>query len=78
MGIETRKKKTLVDATREVRFRLDVQEPGGPFLPRSFHPTYDEAFDAGLLAVTGQIELELEPRTGWDFIVRDAAPKTRR
>lgn len=54
-----------------VRFRLDVQEPGGPFVPRSFHPTHAEAFDAGLLIVTGQTAEALAAFPGWDFAIRD-------
>lgn len=59
------------DAARAVRYRLDVKRPGGPFLPESFHPTFEEAYDAGLLAVTGQTEDVPEPWPGYDFIIRN-------
>jgi hypothetical protein len=54
------------------RFRLDVKRPGEPLLPHSFHGTYEEAFDAGLLAIAGQSEVALEPRPGWDFLIVEA------
>lgn len=60
------------DAARAARFRLDVREPDAPFLPHSFHATFDEAFDEGLRATTGQTRC-VELPAGWDFRVRDHA-----
>lgn len=59
-------------------WRLDVKRPGGPFLPESFHAAHQEAFDAGLAAVTGQTAEALEPRPGWDFAVRAAGDAEER
>lgn len=63
-------------ATRATRFRLDVKRPGEPFVPHSFHETFNAACDEGLMAVTGQREEALEPPPGWDFIVRDAESRS--
>lgn len=54
-----------------VRFRLDVQRPGEPMLPHSFHPTHQAAFDAGLLVTTGQSAEALDPPPGWDFRIKE-------
>ncbi len=56
-----------------LRYRLDVKRPGSPvFVPESFHETHADAFDAGLLVVTGQCADALPPRLGWDFKIERA------
>lgn len=69
---------TWIEAKLTGRFRLYVREtPSGPFLPRSFYWTEEAAFDAGLLAVTGQTDYALESKAGMDFIIRDAHTRGR-
>jgi hypothetical protein len=50
-------------------YRLDVRRGGGPFVPESFHETFDAAYDRGLSCIgvsDGQW-----PAPGVDFIVRE-------
>ena len=62
---------SVEEATRLARYRLDVKRLGSPcFVPESFHSSHEEAFDAGLLAITGQ-GLALKPPPGVDFVIRD-------
>lgn len=49
-------------------YRLDVRTNGGPFIPHSFHESFDDAFDRGLRKF-GIVEGEALP-PGSDFIVR--------
>ncbi len=50
--------------------RLDVRTDGGPFVPHSFHESFDAAFDQGL-ALFGIEDGDPLP-AGSDFIVRPA------
>ncbi len=62
------------DGRTDPAFLLRVREPGLPLVPWSFHATHAEAFTAGLLAVTGQAALALDPWPGWDFDIVKATP----
>lgn len=54
---------------RAALLRLDVQRGGGPFVPDSFHETFDDAFDRGL-AIFGVEDGDSLP-AGNDFVVRE-------
>lgn len=66
MNLTAKTKNSSFDVS-SVKFRLDVASSDDSFIPVSFHQTFEKAFDAGLMATTGQAELALTPPRGWDF-----------